>query len=221
MFAVYGVSGPIFQGRLEDLGPLPPVERRGPATAIRRVGDERARRRLIRLETPPGEPPAGASTTLGAQAVNAYQEMLPQDLERGPLYHANQIMQTEVITVHGDDDVAHAWRLLVGHQIHQAPVLDGSERLVGIVSDRNLLTSLNIDGGEVRDVLSRRVADVMTTPVVAATPTTDNRRIAQVMLEHLVDGVPIVGDNGNLLGFVSRSDILQAVVTDPPLSVWR
>lgn len=216
MFAVYGVSGPIFQGRLEDLGPLPPVERRGPATAIRRIGDERARRGLIRLE-----PPAGANTTLGEQAVNAYQEMLPQDLERGPLYYANQIMQTEVITVHGDDDVAHAWRLLVGHQIHQAPVLDGSERLVGIVSDRNLLTSLNIDGGEVRDVLRRRVADLMTTPVVAATPMTDIRRIARVMLEHLVDGVPIVGENGILLGFVSRSDILQAVVTDPPLSVWR
>ena len=36
-----------------------------------------------------------------------------------------------------------------------------------------------------------------------------------------VDGVPIVSDSGSLLGFVSRSDILQAVVTDPPLSIWR
>jgi len=33
--------------------------------------------------------------------------------------------------------------------------------------------------------------------------------------------VPIVNEAGVLLGFVSRSDILRAVVTDPPLSMWR
>ena len=221
MFAVYGLSGPIYQGPLEDLGPLPPIARRGLATPIRRIGEETARRRLVRREIAGAAGPSEAvAASPGEQVVHAYQEMLPQSLERGPLYHANQIMQTEVVTVHADDDVARAWRLLVEHQIHQAPVLDGANHLVGIVSDRNLLTSLNVDAGEVRDVLSRRVADVMSTPVVAATPTTDIRRIAQVMLERIVAGVPIVSESGTLLGFISRSDILQAVVTDPPLSVW-
>lgn len=83
------------------------------------------------------------------------------------------------------------------------------------------MTTLNVDNGEVRDVLRKQVSDVMTTPVVAASPLTDIRRIARVMLERNVDGVPIVNDAGALLGFVSRSDILNAVVTDPPLSMWR
>jgi CBS domain-containing protein len=61
----------------------------------------------------------------------------------------------------------------------------------------------------------------MTTPVVAATPVTDIRRIARVMLDRDVDGVPIVNDAGTLVGFISRGDILRAVVTDPPLSIWR
>ena len=74
--------------------------------------------------------------------------------------------------------------------------------------------------GQLRDVLFKRVSDVMTTPVVAATPLTDIRRIARVMLERNVDGVPIVNDSGGLQGFVSRSDILNAIVTDPPLSMW-
>ena len=65
------------------------------------------------------------------------------------------------------------------------------------------------------------MTDAATTPVVAATPLTDIRRIARVMLERNVDGVPIVNDNGALLGFVSRSDILHAVIADPPLSMWR
>lgn len=215
MFAIYGISGPIFQGTLETLPRLPPVARRGAVSGVRRVGDQ--------LKTAPFSalvPPTPATAT-ATQAVDAYQAMLPQDLERGPLYHANEIMQAQVITVLADNEVAHAWQVLVDNQIHQAPVLDAAGRLVGIVSERNLLTTLNVEAGEVRDVLARHVADVMSTPVVAATPVTDIRRIAQVMLERDVDGVPIVSDSGSLLGFVSRSDILQAVVTDPPLSIWR
>ena len=41
------------------------------------------------------------------------------------------------------------------------------------------------------------------------------------MLARDVDGVPITTEGGRLLGFISRSDILAAVVNDPPLSVWR
>lgn len=214
MFSLYGISGPIFQGTLEDLGRQPPVGPGRAAAPVRRIGEQ--------PELAPGQGALPAATTTPArEALEAYQAMLPEDLERGPLYHADQIMQRPVITVTAADDVAHAWRILVDHQIHQAPVLDAGARLVGIVSERNLLTTLNVEEGQVRDVLNKRVGDVMTTPVVAASPLTDIRRIARVMLERNVDGVPIVNDNGELAGFVSRSDILNAVVTDPPLSMWR
>lgn len=213
MFSLYGLSGPLFTGTLEALGRLPPVTRRGPAAAVRAVEE--------RIESAEGGAVPAAQTLPARQAVEAYQSMLPENLERGPLYHAEQIMQPRVITVGADDDVARAWHVLVGHQIHQAPVLDAGRRLVGIVSERNLLTTLNVEDGQVRDVLQKRVADVMTTPVVAAHPLTDIRRIARVMLERNVDGVPIVDDGGALAGFVSRSDILNAVVRDPPLSMWR
>jgi CBS domain-containing protein len=83
------------------------------------------------------------------------------------------------------------------------------------------LTAINIDAGQVVESLNRRVRDVMTTPVVAAAPVTDIRRIAAVMLDHGVDGAPIINDTGLLIGFISRSDVLRAIVTDPPLSLWR
>ena len=66
MFAIYGISGPIYQGPLEDLGPLPPVARRGLATPIRRIGEDTARRRLVRLETPTA---AGSSESVAAKAI--------------------------------------------------------------------------------------------------------------------------------------------------------
>lgn len=215
MFSIYGTSGPIFQGTLENLDRIPPVARRGAVIAVRRVDDQ------IESAALPTDSGATEASALGGQAVEAYKAMLPQNIERGPLYHANQIMQRQLITVNADDDVARAWHVLVEHQIHQAPVLDSGFRLIGIVSERDLLTTLNVDDGQVRDVLAKRVGDVMTTPVVAASPVTDIRRIARVMLDRDVDGVPIVNDAGSLVGFVSRSDIMRAVVTDPPLSIWR
>ena len=214
MFSIYGISGPVFQGTLETLGRLPPVVRRGRAMPVRPV-EEQPQAATVEEEAQTNRP-SGAS----AEAVRAYEAVLPQALDRGPLYHADQIMQPDVISVRVSDDVARAWHVLVDHRIHQAPVLDANLQLVGIVSERNLLTTLNVEDGEVRDVLRKQVGDVMTTPVVAADPLTDIRRIARVMLERNVDGVPIVNANGRLLGFVSRSDILNAVVTDPPLSVW-
>ena len=215
MFAIYGISGPIFQGTLENLSRLQPVVRRAPTTPIRRIGAE------VEANVLAGKSIPAATNSTNAEAIKAYQAVLPQELERGPLYHADQIMQRQVITVNASDDVARAWRVLVEHQIHQAPVLDATGHLVGIVGERDLLTSFNIDDGQLRDVLLKRVSDVMSTPVVAAAPITDIRRIARVMLDRKVDGVPVVNDGGALLGFISRSDILQAVITDPPLSIWR
>ena len=217
MFSIYGISGPIFQGTLENLGRLPPVTRRRAVGPVRRVDDQLAVASEAEAASVSGE----TAQTPAAQAAAAYEAMLPKNLERGPLYHANQIMQAAVITVHADDDVARAWQVLVGNSIHQAPVLDAGQRLVGIVSERNLLTTLNVDHGMVRDVLYKQVRDVMTTPVVAASPLTDIRRIARVMLERDVDGVPVVNETGGLVGFISRSDILNAVVAEPPLSIWR
>lgn len=219
MFAIYGVSGPLFQGTLEALSRMSPVARRTPVTPARRISDNVEVESATVGDT--GNAASGRNAHINTSAVEAYKSMLPESLDRGPLYHADQIMTPNVIAVRARDEVAHAWRTLTSHMIHQTPVIDDIGQLVGLVSERNLLTTLNVDAGEVRDVLFKRVGDVMTTPVVAASPVTDIRRIARVMLDRDVDGVPIVSDAGVLLGFVSRSDILRAVVTDPPLSIWR
>lgn len=215
MFAIYGISGPIFQGTLDELGALTPVVRSAAVIAARRVGDP-FEPPLLALPTGAGATPGGARE----QAVDAYQAMRRENVERGPLYEARQVMQRRLITVPADDDVARAWRILADNHIDQAPVLDGAQNLVGIIGERNLLRALDPGATRVADALTQRVAEVMTTPVVCASPATDIRRIARVMLERDVNGVPIVSDSGRLVGFVTRGDILRAVTADPPLSTW-
>lgn len=211
MFSIYGTSGPLFTGPLEALDRVRHLARARGVRPIAREGEEFA----VALAQAAGLPRPGQ------EALAAYRQMLPEDLERGPLYHAAQVMSRRPVSLAATASVADAWRALRDHRIHQAPVLDADGRLVGIVSERDLLTALDLDGERVIETLRRQVGDVMTTPVVAADPVTDIRRIAAAMLEMDVAGVPIVDDAGHLVGFVSRSDVLRAVVRDPPLSLWR
>jgi CBS domain-containing protein len=210
MFSVYGVTGPVFRGTLEELKRVNVLDKVRPLRSITREGSESG-----------GVANISADKLDHENAVHAYLAMLPDEIERGPLYHAAQIMQRQVITVSDDDNVAQAWRILHDNNIHQAPVLKGNGQLVGIVSERNLLTAIDVDAGKMVENIKQRVRDVMTTPVATAAPVTDIRRIAAVMLDNSVGGTPITNEIGHLVGFVSRGDILRAVVKEPPLSLWR
>ncbi len=205
MFAIYGLSGQVFRGALEELYRVHAAERSQRVRAISETESESAPQIALSVES----------------AIDAYRAAEHADTERGPLYRAAQIMRRPVIALLGSDSVEHAWRTLVAQRIHQAPVLDGAQRLIGMVGERDLLTVLNVEHGQLRDVLARTVQQVMTSPVVCADPDTDIRRIAQVMLQYGAAGVPIVEPGGGLVGFISRSDILAAVMIDPPLSLWR
>jgi CBS domain-containing protein len=71
-----------------------------------------------------------------------------------------------------------------------------------------------------RALLVQPVVDVMWTPVPSVSPDTDIRRVARVLLDTGLPGLPVVDEEGKVTGFVSRSDILRAVVADPPLDLW-
>ncbi len=207
MFSIYGMTGQVFSGTLEAMNHVYSLARARDARGVAQEGDE------IGVEATP--------TPLQQDAVRAYRRMLPEDLERGPLIHAAQIMTHPVTVLHQDSAVAEAWRLLQRQGIHQAPVLDDTQRLIGMVNERDLLTVIDIDGDRVLENLQRRVSDVMATPVVAAAPVTDIRRIAAAMLEGGLSAVPIVNESQCIVGIVSRTDVLRAVMTDPPVSLWR
>lgn len=209
MFGIYGVNGQIFSGRLEQLPDVRQVGRRRAVDAIGTAGAEL------------GDAAARVLPESRRAASAAYRRMLHIEDERGPLVHARQIMRPQVLALAAADEVARAWRLLVERRIRQAPVLGRDGGLVGIVSEHDLLVALDPERGAAGAVMAQRVADVMTSPVVAADPLTDIRYIARVMLERGVDGVPIVDERQALVGFVSRGDLLRAVVADPPLSLWR
>jgi CBS domain-containing protein len=216
MFSLYGLSGQDFRGTLEQLSKLPGVSATRRGRAIAREGEEPLPAFVARVD----ERLAGGAQAGYETAAKAYRDMLQLEQERGPLYHAYQIMSRDVLAVGAEDSVSAAWRTLLGRSLRQAPVLDAAHNLVGLVTERDLLTTFNLERRQARNPLIRQVGDVMISPVICADPVTDIRRIARAMLEFSLPGLPVVNETRALVGFVSRGDILRAVIAEPPLSLW-
>jgi CBS domain-containing protein len=60
----------------------------------------------------------------------------------------------------------------------------------------------------------------MAAELITTDPVTDVGRIAHLMLSYHLSAVPVVDEQDALIGLVSRSDVLRAVTSDPPLSLW-
>ena len=144
--------------------------------------------------------------------------------------NAADVMVTNVITVGLDaclQDVAH---LLLTNRISAVPIVDSDGKVVGIVSEGDLMR--RAEAGTVRrrawwlSLLtgkeglaaqyvkehSRKVADVMTRDVITATPDTPLQDIANILEKNSIKRVPII-KAGKMVGVVSRANLLQALAS--------
>jgi acetoin utilization protein AcuB len=213
MFAIYDIQGRHFRDTLENL---------------RKVRQPQAsqwiplRSDMTDDETQPV--PANSKRDSGGRilyrkAEQAYRE-IRQLNQREPIYHAYQLMSHPVKTLPMKLDILTARRCIQELGFRQMPVLSSQRRIVGMLSVENLLQCIVTDGDQVRYLCGKCVEDAMSQEVITADPVSDIRRIAQVMQEYHLNGVPIVDEQDALIGIVSRSDILRAVINDPPLNLW-
>ena len=150
---------------------------------------------------------------------------------------AAEVMTQDVITVSPDDLLQDVARTLLKHRISGVPVLDKLGKLVGIVSEGDLMRRAETDtdaqhswwlrafiGPETlaNDYVrshARKVSDIMTTKVLTAAPDISLRDIASLMERNRIKRLPIV-EAGQLVGIVSRANLMQAfaslAVTPPP-----
>ncbi len=223
MFFVFGPSGQMYRGGAENLSSVAPVRRVQRLQALRtRSLDEQAQ---------PGVPaqlthPVALPVNLRLQdAVSAYAqtEHGPQQV-REPLTLVSDVMTLEALTVQPDAMVNAAWQMLAEHHVAQAPVVDAKGRVVGLLLRADMAPlDLLPEPGAVKqaiDLARRPVSEVMVSPVPAVAADTELRRVAAVLLDTGLPGLPVTDEAGRLMGFISRTDILRAVAADPPLDLW-
>src|SRR5690349_11075627 len=143
------------------------------------------------------------------------------------------IMTWDVVTVSPDTSVYEAAQLLLGRRISALPVLNADGRLVGIVSEsdlmrrgeirsekqlpwwRSLLTSDLRQASEFLRSHGRLVADVMSRTVISAHGRMTLRELAELMEHHAIKRLPVL-EGHRLVGIVARSDLLRALLAVEP-----
>lgn len=123
----------------------------------------------------------------------------------------NPVTVTEETSI---DDALHVMR---ERRVRRLPVLDHSGKMVGIVSDRDLLhaapspaTSLSVY--ELHYLLSKlTIKRVMSSPVITVSPGTPVEEAARIMADNKIGGLPVV-ENDQLVGIITETDIFKILL---------
>ncbi|MDE2417737.1 MAG: CBS domain-containing protein [Burkholderiales bacterium] len=214
MFSVYGRAGRLFRGSMEDLRTIDAMSALARSRRVASIGQDAQ-----------DHTPAVPRDLLHRSAMSAYAQTTRQDAQRHPLSRVDDIVTRNVVTISDTATVGDAWSLLADRGIGQVPVVGADGVLVGLLTRADLTRPDRLPGPEMhalvwRALLAQSVGDVMWSPVPSVAMDTDIRRVARVLLDTGLPGLPVVDDGGRVTGFVSRTDILRAVVADPPLDLW-
>ncbi|WP_201721243.1 CBS domain-containing protein [Methanonatronarchaeum thermophilum] len=149
-------------------------------------------------------------------------------------------MNPDVFTVNNDDTIREAALKLKSKEISGLPVVDSEDRLVGIISEADILSTLEedvefprdlwlpnpfelieipirtaLDWKKYKKILEDKkeilVEEVMTSKVYTVSPEDEIYRAANLMSKHKINRLPVVED-GKLVGIVAREDLIDSIV---------
>ncbi len=148
---------------------------------------------------------------------------------------AKDIMATDLITVTPETEIIQAGKLLLENHINGMPVVDENGAMVGIICQSDLISQQKrlklpslftlLDGfvpivslkrfdREVEKIAAATVGKAMTENPVAVKPDTGLDEIASLMVEKNFHSIPVVDDNGSLVGIIGKEDILKTMTAD-------
>jgi acetoin utilization protein AcuB len=126
-------------------------------------------------------------------------------------------MTRNPVTIREDESIDDGLHLMRERKVRRLPVLDASGRMVGMVSDKDLLhaapspaTSLSVY--ELHYLLAKlTIKQVMSSPVVSVSPDTPIEEAARIMADNKIGGLPVL-EAGELVGIVTETDIFKILV---------
>lgn len=137
------------------------------------------------------------------------------------------VMTTQVVAVRKNATFKDMAALLTEYRVSAFPVLDDEGKVIGVVSEADLLSKEalvadmgsqaawlgHIEGSPYHDEFAKAAAvtaaDLMTKPPVVVTPDEPVTSAARLMYHGRVKRLPVVGEKGQLIGIVSRADVLS------------
>lgn len=162
---------------------------------------------------------AGEQHSQREALISRYQnQSVPQ--ESAEVRFAREIMTSPVSTVPVTASIGDVTQIFTEKRFRHIPIVIGKGRIAGLISDRDILRQRA--NRKIQDPpIDRELIDtIMVKEVLIATPETTIREIAQVMVDERVGSIPIVDEQESVVGMITRSDIVRAVVKHGPMRMW-
>jgi CBS domain-containing protein len=122
------------------------------------------------------------------------------------------VMTRRVVAARADTDLAHVARLMWDNDCGSVPVVDAEDKVIGILTDRDLCMGAHFSGRTLREL---RAAGSMASEVLTCRAGDSPASVAKRMGEKRVRRVPVVDDGGRLIGLLSVGDLLCAASRAP------
>ena len=116
-------------------------------------------------------------------------------------------MSDTPVTVRNSDNYAIAFEIMGNSNIHHIPVLDSDDQIVGIVTRRDL----ELAARYYREAPAE-IAEVMHASVITVSANTPLSSAAKLMNESRVGCLPVLADDGNIVGILTETDLFSALI---------
>jgi CBS domain-containing protein len=116
-----------------------------------------------------------------------------------------EVMTSKVCSIDAEKPVAYAAKMMRDEDVGLAPIVEG-DRLVGTLTDRDIAIRVVAEG---KDPQSTKVQDVASTDLVTVDPQQDLDEALRLMAQHQVRRLPVVEEDGRLVGVVAQADVAR------------
>src|SRR5213079_1160113 len=115
------------------------------------------------------------------------------------------LMTSNPCSIDSDKSVAYAAKMMRDEDVGLAPIVEGN-RLVGTVTDRDIAIRVVAEG---KDPESTKVTEIASTDLVTVDPQQDLDEALRLMTQHQVRRLPVVEEDGRLVGIVAQADVAR------------
>jgi acetoin utilization protein AcuB len=165
------------------------------------------------------DPDSNPSSQQRPPPFNPYAQRVPTEPPpRNPAIRVGQIMTSPVVSLPPHSLLREAHTLFQARRYRHIPIIDDDGVVRGIVSDRDVLRQL----ADSHDAAPKEIPleRFMNRQVLTSREETDIRTAARVLFEERIGCLPVCDGNGRVVGILTRSDILRAVIQNAPLELW-
>ena len=207
MFAMYDDDGLNFRSTIDNLYTVHEI-----APSKRIKNDTKENKNSSKFDT-------FYKGKIDQEAKDKYKQIANLDT-RVEIFHVEQIMSHTAVIISDTKSIRECYDMMQENEVQQLLIqADNFNHLKGMVTKHDILNHF-MENVENRNILNTPISEIVKNKIITTDPISDIRRVAKVMIDFNLNAIPVVDGEENILGVVTRHDIVDAVSNIPHLQIW-